>query len=255
MAVAPYPTLASILSHIRVAVNDAIVSIGGQTLTNTAAFTPFYANRGYQMFQQELLSMGYVRLLVEGLILKSLPSVASEDTSLQVKLSWTGYNDGATDYPLVVLPQNLIKPTKLAERLTGPEPNINLFWDMSGPEQGVTRVPSITKDYRNRIWVWNSDSAGNEYIIMPGATGLIDLRVDYASYLADFTGTGDSFPGDQVVPIMRCTDALAWFIAYVFSFARNDPAAISGFALNEARRAAAIIAGSKPPTQTQVVVQ
>jgi len=238
------------MTSLRIQVNDAIVSNGGQTLTNTAAFTPYYVNRGWQMFQQELLNMGYVRLLVQGFILLDVPSIANLDTSIQASLSWTGYNDGVTLYPNVALPQTLIKPTKLMERLSATTPNTNLFWDMSGPEQGATRLPSITKDYRNRIWVWNNDT-----IFMPGATGLVDLRIDFASYLADFTGSGNTFPGNQVVPIMRSTDALAWYIAYVFSYARNDDPAVCSFAIGEARRAAAIVAGAKLPTETQVVTQ
>ena len=69
MATAPYDLLSSVLSTIRVQVNDAIVGIGGQTFTNSAVFTPFYVNRGWQMLQQELLNMGYVRLLIQGFIL------------------------------------------------------------------------------------------------------------------------------------------------------------------------------------------
>ena len=243
------------MSHVRVEVNDAIVSLGGQTLTNTQAFTPYYANRGYQMLQQELLQLGYVRFLVQGLIIPNLPPIASGDTSIQASLSWTGYSDGVTPYPAIVLPQALIKPVKLMERVSAAAPNTNLFWDMSGPEQGVTRIPSLTKDYRNRIWVWNDDA-----IAMPGATAEIDLRVDYASYLPDFLPNTqllpNQFPGTQVVPIMRSTDALAWAIGYVFSYARNDDPAVCAYARDEFRRAAAIIAGAKLPTQTvQAVTQ
>lgn len=248
MATSPYPSLTDALVHLRIEVNDAIVTIGGQTITDTAAFTPYYVNRGYQMLQQELLQLGYVRLLVQGLIIPSLPAIASVDTALQASLSWAGYSDGMTAHPAIVLPQTLIKPTKLMERLSGASPNTNLFWDMNGPEQGITRIPSITKDYRNRIWVWNDDM-----ISMPGATGLIDLRVDFASYLPDFlpntVGDPAQFPGTQVVPVMRSTDALAWYIGYVFSYARNDDPTVCGFALGEARRAAAIIAGAKLPSQ------
>ena len=244
------------MNSLRVQINDAIVSVGGQTLKDTAAFTPIYANRGWQMLQQELLNYGYVRLLVEGFILLGIPGLTSLDTAYQASLSWTGYSDGyAPPNTSIVLPQNLIKPLKLQERLSAQAPNTNLFWDMSGPEQGITRVPSITKDYRNRIWVWNADSAGNERIVMPGATGNIDLRIDYASFLPDFTGTGNTFPGSQVVPIMRSTDALAWYIAYVFISARNDPPPVRQYVMGEARRAAAIIAGAKLPTETQMAVQ
>jgi hypothetical protein len=258
MASAPFPLLEDCLNHVRVSVNDAIVSLGGQTLKDTAAFTPYYANRGYQMLQQELVNLGYPPLIVEGFVILNLPAVSNPDTALQVTLSWDGYSDGVTPYPSVVLPQTLIRPLRLAERLSGQSPNSNQFWDMSGPEQGVTRIPPLTKDFRNRIWVWNragGNPTGPERIAMPGATGLIDLRADFASFLPDFTGTGNTFPGDQVVPIMRSTDALAWAIGYNFSFARNDDPAICSYARDEFRRAAAIIAGAKLPAQTVQVTQ
>ena len=242
-------------NFVRVQVNDAIVSLGGQTYKDSAAFTPYYVNRGWQMLQQELLNMGYVRLMVEGFLILALPNVATLDSSVQVSLSWSGYNDGVTAYPAIVLPQNLIRPKKLAERLNGASPNINIFWDMSGPEQGIARIPFLPKSFRNIIWNWDSDNSGNERIVMPGATGLIDLRIDYAAYLPDFTGSGAGFPGVQVVPIMRSVDALAWAIGYVFSYARNDAPAVCMYARDEFRRAAAIIAGAKLPTETQVAVQ
>lgn len=235
---APYPSLAGIITEARVQSNDAIQSIGGNTLTDAADFTPFYVNRAWQMFQQDLVSFGYVRFRIPNLIL-TLSAVASEDAALEAFLNWYGYFDGVNTDSDVVLPQNLIKPIKLAERPTSDAPNVNAFIDMDGPEQGVTRIPSIPKQQWNGIWVWNGDA-----IWMPGALAQTDLRIDYAAYLPDFTGSGAGFPGVQTADIMRCEDALAGYIAAVFCAARGDMDA-SGI-LAAAKDAARIIAGVAP---------
>jgi hypothetical protein len=248
VATAPYPLLSDALSHVRVQVNDSIVSIGGQTLTNTAAFTPYYTNRGWQMLQQELLQLGYVRLKVLNFVLAGIPASTNLDTQYQATLSWTGFSDGVVPNAGIVLPQTLIRPLELRERVSGQSPNLNPFLKMSGPNEGIATIPLIPKTYRNKIWTWANDT-----IQMPGTTGTIDLGMDYASYLPDFT-TG-SFPGNQVVPILRSTDALAWAIGYVFCYARNDEPPVCAYARDEFRRAAAIIAGANLPTQTQTAPQ
>ena len=238
------------MNQIRVSVNDAIVSLGGQTLTDTAAYTPYYANRGWQMLQQELLQLGYVRLKVLNFILAGLPASTNLDTQYQATLSWTGFSDGVVPDAGIVLPQTLIKPLDLRERVSGQSPNTSSFLKMSGPSEGIMSIPLIPKDYRNRIWTWTNDQ-----ICLPGTVGLTDLGIDYASYLPDFTGTGAGFPGVQVVPILRSTDALAWAIGFVFCYARNDDPPVCQFALDQFRRAAAIIAGAKLPTETAMVTQ
>lgn len=240
----PYPTLATILDATRVQVNDAIQAVGGNTLTNNADFTPVYCNRAWQMLQQDLLSFGYVRFRIPNLIL-TLPPVANEDTSLEVFLNWIGYFDGVSTNTGVVLPQNLIKPLKLAERPNDAAPNLNAFIDMDGPEQGIVRIPSIPRQQWNQIWVWNDDA-----IWFPGATVITDVRIDFAAYLPDFTGTGAGFPGSQTADIMRCEDALAGYIAAVFCAARGDIDA-SGI-LAAAKDGARIIAGVQPAA-TQVM--
>lgn len=244
-ATPPYPTLETCLEYARIAVNDAIQTVGGNTLTDTADFTPFYVNRAWLMLQQELVSLGYEEFRTDNLIL-TLPPVNSEDAALQATLSWTGYYDGVNTDATIVLPQTLIKPLKLAERPTEASPNINAFIDMDGPEQGIRRIPSIPKQQWNGIWVWNANK-----IYMPGATVDTDLRVDFLSYLPNFTGTGAGYPGAQTANILRCEDAFAGFIAFLFCSARGDVDASS--ILDGAKNAAKIIAGVQP-TETPVMV-
>lgn len=235
---APYPLVSDILVDARVIANDAIQTIGGNTLTDAADFTPYYVNRAWQKFQQDLLGFGYVRLRIPNLIL-TIPPVNSEDAQLEVFLNWYGYYDGVNVDSSIVLPQTLIKPLKLAERPSGDAPNVNAFIDMDGPEQGIVRVPGIPKQQWNGIWVWNNDA-----IWMPGATVETQLRIDYASYLPDFTGSGAGFPGTQTADIMRCRTALATYIAAEFCAARGDVDAAAMMA--QGKQQAGIVAGVQP---------
>lgn len=234
---ADYPLVSDILDSARVQVNDAIETINGNTLTDNADFTPVIVNRAWQQFQQDLLAFGYDRFPVPNLIL-TIPPVNSEDAALEVFLNWNGYYDGVNVDGSVFLPSNFIRPIKLAERPTDAAPNVNAFIDMDGPEQGIKRLPGIPKEQQNRIWIWLDDA-----IWMPGATVTTDLRIDYLSFLPNFTGSGAGFPGVQTANIQRCTDAFAGYIAGVFCAPRGDLDAATIMA--NAKSAAAIIAGVK----------
>ena len=52
---------------------------------------------------------------------------------------------------------------------------------------------------------------------MPGSLIACDLRVRYASYLADIASSGTA-----LVPIIRCADALAHYVAAEFAFSRGS---------------------------------
>ena len=234
---APYPALSDVLNAARTRVNDSIVSIGGQTLTNNAAFTPVITNLGWQKLQQELVSLGAPRVLITNYILPNVPPVNNEDASLQVTLSWTGYNNGVNPNTSIVLPQNMIKPTKLSERPTQAAPNIAPFIDLDGPEQGITVIPALPKGNRNQIWLWNNDQ-----INMPGALVPTDIKMDYAGYLPDFTTS--PFPGTQTVPILRSQPALSAWIAWAFCVPRGD--LDTGLFLQEAQDETKVLAGVRP---------
>lgn len=221
----------------RVRINDSILSVGGQILTDNADFTPVLVNLSYQMLQQFLVSLGWVRFVVQNFIIPNVPPVANEDTSLNVTLSWSGYSDGVNFTGTPALPQDLIKPLKLSGRASDTSPNVNPFIDIDGPETRIERLPSVPKKDWNETWIWDSDQVN-----MIGALTTTDLRVDYAAYLPDFDAV--TFPGNQVVPILRSEDALSGFIAHVFSLPRADLDA-AGF-LQNAQDAARILAGVKP---------
>lgn len=247
MATAPYPLLETVLTYTRVRVNDAIVSTGGQTFKDNAAFTPYYVNLAWRMYQQYLISLGFVRFVVMNSIILQLPSVGNNDAAINATLSWSGYFDGVILRPAIALPSTLVKPLKLAERpgLTPPYlSNPAAFIDMDGPEQGIQRLPSIPKDPAgiNRMWTWDNDQ-----INLPGALATTDLRIDFQQYFPDFIVPTGGFPGTQVVPILNSEDAFSAFVAYVFCEPRGDMDA--GSMLANARDAASIQAGVKPPSE------
>ena len=224
--------------------DDAIINTGGQILTNDADFTPVLVNLAYRKFQQFLISLEWVRFVTQNTIIPNVPPVANPDTSLNVTLSWSGYNDGVTPYSSPVLPQDLIKPLHLAGRSSGASPNTDPFIDIDGPETGITRLPSVPKQDWNQFWIWNKDQ-----INMNGANTTTDIRVDYLAFFPNFTTS--PFPGAQTVPILNCEDALSGFIAYIFSNTRGDLDAASF--LQNAQDASRILAGVKPQGPPQPV--
>ena len=206
---APYPNLEDVVTTARVRVNDAIVQAGGQTLTDAANFTIYYVNAGYQKMQQFLVSQGYETLEDETQL--TLPAVSSIDQAVQVSLSWTGYNNGGGLSTAAVLPQNLIRPKVLLERVSGSGQE---FIEMT---EILSGLPRTTKEDWNKIWEWRADA-----IWMPGAKTNTDVVVRYSKYLADFVPNATTPFADQTVPIMRSKSALAWFIGYEFSWPRGD---------------------------------
>lgn len=214
---APYDTAETVLQFARVELNDAIQSIGGEVLTDTAAFTQPYFNLGYRRLQQVMADLGSVRTNGHT-YLPGIPPAGTTDPGTQVLLTWTYYFDGAGNYyvpPSVsVLPFDMMEPIKIKQRPSGQQ-----MWysPVSCAPQGV---PSETKLQIQRHWMWREDG-----LVMTGATAAIDLEIDYIAYLADIVNNSPlpSTPWyQQQVPIVRCADALACFIAAKVGAARGD---------------------------------
>ena len=83
-------------------------------------------------------------------------------------------------------------------------------------------LPDCRKTAWNRYFEVREDA-----IYMPGSLYSMDLRIEYAAYLADFVNVGDPTMGGTYwynlpVPIMRCRSAFANYIAAEASWARDD---------------------------------
>lgn len=209
---APLDNLETVVNTARVRLNDAISSLSGEIVTDTAVFTLVAINAAWRRFQETLVNYGYTWLKIES-ILAGLAAVTNNDPGAQVSINWSGYFDGTGTQAAPVLPQNLIAPLALWERPTGPNP----FMPMDRVDNGLPGVPKIG---RNKSWEWR-----NGAIYMPGATSITDVRVRYAAFYSDFvapSGAGGVPFSQQLVPILRSLNPFAWFICSEAAKARGD---------------------------------
>lgn len=221
MPTAPYPILQDVLNSARVRLNDAIKTpagapagqIGGEVIGDNSIFTQTGVNTAWQKFQEEAANLGYSRFVKE-VILSNLAPKTSNDPAIQVSLDWTGYNNGTVLDPTIFFPQDLILPLFLWERQNGQN---SIWYEMTGWLDGMPALPQVGF---NRIWDWRDD-----IIYMPGGNVFMDVRIRYAAYKADFVDVGSPITThwyEQPVPVMRSSDALAWYIAAEFGNARGD---------------------------------
>lgn len=208
----PYDNLSTVLQVARTRLNDAIVTIAGDTFTDTQPFTQVMSNSAWRRLQEFLSNIGYSRF-TKRVILERLPIVANQNPAVETRINWISYNDGNSEYDAPVLPPDLIQPLKLAERISGQNAG---FWPMMYCADGL---PSHAPQGRNAIWEWREDC-----IVMPGSQNLMDLEIRYAAYLPDFSDSPDGkiLWVDQPVPIMRSQDALACFICAEMAMSRGD---------------------------------
>ena len=105
----------------------------------------------------------------------------------------------------------MILPLRVSERISGSQSG----WckmDMAQDE-----LPANRKTAYNGCWLWENDA-----LYMPGSIYSMDLRIEYAAYLGDFVTVGDTQWYQQQVPIMRCKNALSYFICAEVAGARED---------------------------------
>lgn len=212
MASAPYDTVENVLQAARVRLNDAIESIGGEVLTDTAPFSQQVTNNAWRRLQ-ELLSNFGLAVFNKQTILPDVPATTLTDQGLFVFFNFAEYYNGSSQ-SAPVFPQDMIAPLLLEERVNGSTAN---FWPM---DQCFNGLPTAAKGPLNLVWSWE-----NETIYMPGATGATDIRLRYQGYLADFennTPLADTPWYGQNVPMMRVLNPLAWYICSEMAKARGD---------------------------------
>lgn len=209
----PYDIVDSVLNVTRVRVNDAIAELSGDILTDAQPFTQTMTNIAWRKLQEFLANLGYTRCKQE-VILSAIPVVTSTDPGSQVSLSWAGYYNGSGyNVPpfAPALPQDMILPLRLWERWTS---TTGYFIPMT---QALDGLPDGPKLPWNGCWEWREDA-----IYMPGSTQIEDVRMRYAAYMPDFITAGQTQWHQQPVPIMRCMDALSYYIAAEAAAPRAD---------------------------------
>ena len=190
----------------RVRLNDAIASLAGDILSDNQPFTLQFTNNAWRRLQADLVDLGLVAFEDET-ILAALPATTSTDPGSQVSLSWTGYNPGSGLVDSPALPQTMISPLSLWERIAGSGDYLTM-------DQVYGGLPRVPQGPWNKLWEWRSET-----IYMPGATGATDLLIRFASFLPDFSGANwQTTP----IPLMRSVDPLAWYICSEVAGSRGD---------------------------------
>ncbi len=147
------------------------------------------------------------------MILENLGPKVSQDPAVQAYLDWSGYWNGTTLDATKVLPQNLILPMRLWQRVTGQNAE---FCPMT---QWLDGLPSMPATAYNLAWERRGDA-----IYLIGSNSFLDYRIRYANYLPDFIETSaPSLPWyGQEVKVVRASDSLSLYVCAEIAGSRPD---------------------------------
>ena len=219
-------SLATIMDLVRSLVNDTQAGATdtpgeGQIFTNDPTISPFtqpFLNSSIRELYRELRNCGDPVLIKDNVILTGLPIINSPsqgpgavDPAIQTILTVEGYFDGVQLWPNLVLPSDMLYPTKVWERATGS----NLpFQIMDAPSGGLN---SCQQGTCLREWEWR-----NNNLNFHGATQLRDIRLRYYCSLPQFFSSTLDFDSTYV-PVMDCTDAVAYMTAVKYARMLGSP--------------------------------
>jgi len=202
-----------VLNLARVRVNDAIASLGGDILTDLKPFSQVMYNAGWRKFQTFLTYLGHSRFK-QSVVLLGFPVLANLDPATQVSLAWTGSFDGTSYYSSPALPQDLILPLKIWERVSG----MSAAFHREPMYQALDGLESrqIAQAFQGE-WEWREDA-----IWMPGSRQVEDFKIEYAAFLPDAVTSGATSWTQQPVPVMRALSPLANYVAAEVAAPRDD---------------------------------
>lgn len=218
----PFDTVDAAMTFARVKLNDCPLGLLGNLLANTQPYAQSFYNLAWRAFQRDLAEFGDPANTVET-VLTGFPVVANIDPATQYYVSQQWVFDGQnffTTPDVSLLPQDLIMPIHLQERLANSQ---QLFSPMWPCDNGLPGYPKTTI---LRYWEWRSAGPGNgNAIFIPGATVTRDIWIRYAAFLPDAL---DNIPiastawYNQQIPMLRVADFLACYIAAEFAFSRGS---------------------------------
>jgi len=225
----------------RAIVNDAFQNGQGRILTDQASFTLSYLNSAQRILQNKLANAGVSNFVKDNYLLLGLPPVVQPDTTVQVTIDWQGYYNGTQTFAEWTLPQDLLVPLDLRERLSGSIPSANRFVLMRRPQSGI---PSRSQIGVLGEWEWRNDK-----IAMVGATSIRDLQLRYEARLP-LVASNANFSEAKIL-IRDSADAMAWRVAYLFANARGAQQAPMLNAEFEAAAAEIIIRNTRADQRIQ----
>lgn len=196
--------------------------IGGEVTGAQQIFAQEIVNAAWRRMQEFLSSykdesgrtVGFSPL-INTTTLSSVPAVTTTDPGVNCYLGYAGYFDGTTLQGSPILPGDLLAPLRLKERVHATP--ANEFTEMAFIDDGLT---GLAKRNRNYNWTWD-----NSALLLPGSTSVMDFELRYVKLEPDFVDNSP-LPAtpwySQLVPIVRCYDAFAWYICSEYANARGD---------------------------------
>ena len=219
-------SLGNIMNLVRALVNDSQAGVTGtpgegQVFTNNPDISPFtqpFLNSSIRELYRELRNVGQPTLIKDNIIVKNLPIINSPtngpggyDPSVQTYLSTGGYFDGVEIWPNFQLPGDVLYMETVWERQTGTNNN---FVKMEEVQDGLPSRPQWPVLGQ---WEWRNDNLN-----FCGATGNRDIRMRYYCALPQFFSSTLDFDSTYV-PIMDCTDAVAYKTAVKYARMLGSP--------------------------------
>ena len=219
-------SLLNICNLVRALINDSQAGAQGipgegQVFTDNPAISPFvqpFLNSAIRSLYRELRNIGDPALVFDNFIIPNVTPINSPltgpgnpDPALQVNISQTGYFDGTQIWPNIALPNNLMYLERVWERQSNTN---NTFAAMTQSQFGLNSRPQqptlMEWEYRNyQLW-------------MVGSTQTNDLRLRFWGSLPTFYSATLDF-ASTYVPIIDCTDAVAYKIAVMYCRMLESP--------------------------------
>ncbi len=224
-------TVLFVLNTAAARLNDAMKTpatavagqIGGEVVGPQQIFSQEICNAAWRRMQEFLASykdetgrvVPYSPIVTTAIIAQA-PAVTTLDPGINCYIGYDGYFDGTVLHGTPALPADLNSPLRLKERVysaTDPTQFTEMAYIMNG-------LSGLTKRDRNYNWGWD-----NHTIVLPGSESVMDFELRYIQALPDFLDNDPVLATpwyNQLVPIPRCFDALAWYICAEFANARGD---------------------------------
>ena len=218
-------SLLNICNLVRALINDSQAGATGtpgegQIFTDDPSISPFvqpFLNSGIRALYRELRNVGDPALVFDNYIISGITPIngangpAQPDPALQVYIGQDGYYDGTQIWSNLALPNNMLYLERMWERQTGTN---NTFTEMTQSQFGLNSRPQqptlMEFEWRNyKAW-------------MVGSTQTNDVRLRYWGSLPTFYSATLDF-ASTYVPIIDCTDALAYKIATMYARMLGSP--------------------------------
>ena len=218
-------SLLTICNLVRALINDSQAGATGtpgegQIFTDDPSISPFvqpFLNSGIRALYRELRNVGDPALVFDNYIIRGITPVnganglGNPDPATQVYIGQNGYFDGTTINSALALPNNMLYMEKVWERQNNTN---NTFVAMVQAQFGLPSRPQQPSfiDYEWRNYNLN----------MVGSTQTNDVRLRYWGSLPTFYSATLDF-SSTYVPIIDCTDALAYKIAAMYARMLGSP--------------------------------